>query len=81
MMVTKLYGHPQLDADKVEKLIEVSVQTTTQEMRKIAEFLIHAAEAFDTNTAEQLGHLHLSDFNQDELKQDEPELVVVHPDL
>lgn len=50
-------------------------------MRKIAEFLIHAVEAFDTHTAEQLGHLPLSDVNQDELKQDEPELVVVHPDL
>lgn len=63
-MPIQLYGYVKgSDADHPSPLSEVTISASTSELRRAAEFLMHAAALLEQH-GEGFGHEHLSDFDR-----------------
>ncbi len=76
----KVYGYEKGDNEEMLEMKEISFQAKPKRLRELANFLLKSADEIESSNKNQWDHVHLQDFIQD-LAQEEPDIVIAHPDL
>ena len=76
----KIYGYSLDNLDDLKEMSEISLQTTSKNLREIATFLISSADKIDINDPDSPDHFHFQDYSKN-WNDTLPDIIVANGEI